>query len=325
MFETLGLDERALRVYRMLLLHPAWSLDELAQSLELDADTVRTALDVLMQRSLLAESQVDSDRWRTVSPDVAMRGLLASLERELGLRQEELGRLRAEVASFTDEYHQARPVSHDPLEQLDGRDAVVARLAELNLAARTEILAFVTNRPSRQALEQAREHDADLLARGLAVRNLYLESVRYDARVVAYLEWLESQGAQVRTTPTLPVRLVVHDRATAVVAKDAEDPAQGAVLVCGGGLLTALVSLFERCWDAASGLSQPVTAAPETLPRTERELLRLMARGSKDEALARQLGVSVRTVRRMIADLSVQTGADSRFELAVHAVRRGWL
>lgn len=45
--------------------------------------------------------------------------------------------------------------------------------------------------------------------------------------------------------------------------------------------------------------------------------------GSKDEALARQLGVSLRTVRRRVADLMDEFGATTRFQAGMEAVRRG--
>ncbi|WP_238430957.1 LuxR C-terminal-related transcriptional regulator [Frankia nepalensis] len=54
-------------------------------------------------------------------------------------------------------------------------------------------------------------------------------------------------------------------------------------------------------------------------------LLRLLADGAKDEAAARSLGVSVRTVRRMVADLMRRLDARSRFQAGILAKHRGWL
>ena len=48
-------------------------------------------------------------------------------------------------------------------------------------------------------------------------------------------------------------------------------------------------------------------------------------RRRKDEQIARALGMSVRTVRRRVADLMDELGADSRFQAGVEAVRRGWI
>ena len=38
-----------------------------------------------------------------------------------------------------------------------------------------------------------------------------------------------------------------------------------------------------------------------------------------------KLGLSLRTVRRRVADLMTELGADSRFQAGVEAARRGWL
>ena len=49
-------------------------------------------------------------------------------------------------------------------------------------------------------------------------------------------------------------------------------------------------------------------------------------RGAKDEQIARSLGVSLRTVRRRMADLFEELGVESRFQAGVEAVRdAGWL
>ena len=51
----------------------------------------------------------------------------------------------------------------------------------------------------------------------------------------------------------------------------------------------------------------------------------MLAAGDKDEAIARKLRISPRTVRRVISSLMIECGADSRFQLAIAAVRLGWL
>ena len=51
----------------------------------------------------------------------------------------------------------------------------------------------------------------------------------------------------------------------------------------------------------------------------------MLARGAKDEQIARSLDLSLRTVRRRVAELMASLGADSRFQAGVEAVRHGWL
>ena len=54
-------------------------------------------------------------------------------------------------------------------------------------------------------------------------------------------------------------------------------------------------------------------------------MLAMLAAGLKDEAIARYLGVSLRTVRRRVATLMEELGAHTRFQLGSAAERRGLL
>lgn len=66
-------------------------------------------------------------------------------------------------------------------------------------------------------------------------------------------------------------------------------------------------------------------AQMDELSSLDRELLRLLAEGWQDQAIARQLQVSVRTVARRTAHLMDRLGARTRFQAAVLARDRGWL
>jgi DNA-binding NarL/FixJ family response regulator len=64
----------------------------------------------------------------------------------------------------------------------------------------------------------------------------------------------------------------------------------------------------------------------ESEPTAEtKQLLTLMATGATDRAVARELGLSERTVHRRIARLQVLLGAQSRFQLGVLASVKQWL
>lgn len=65
--------------------------------------------------------------------------------------------------------------------------------------------------------------------------------------------------------------------------------------------------------------------AAERPPDDEIEVMRLIASGLKDDAVARRLGISVITVRRRVQQFRDRVGARSRVEAAVIGVRRGWL
>ena len=57
----------------------------------------------------------------------------------------------------------------------------------------------------------------------------------------------------------------------------------------------------------------------------DREILALMAAGLKDSAVAHQLGLAPRTLRRRIARLMALLHVQTRFQAGLEACRRGWL
>ncbi|MGH1556151.1 response regulator transcription factor [Streptomyces sp. L7] len=85
----------------------------------------------------------------------------------------------------------------------------------------------------------------------------------------------------------------------------------------------ALQKLFELAWQQAAPLGRP--AGNGELSEDEQALTRLLAAGLKDEAVARHLGISLRTLRRRVSDLQERLGAASRFQLGLRAAQRGWL
>lgn len=56
-----------------------------------------------------------------------------------------------------------------------------------------------------------------------------------------------------------------------------------------------------------------------------KQLLALMATGATDRAVAREMGISERTVHRRIAHVQAVLGAHSRFQLGVLASIKQWL
>ena len=57
----------------------------------------------------------------------------------------------------------------------------------------------------------------------------------------------------------------------------------------------------------------------------ERQLLRLLAGGLTDERAAQRLGVSLRTIRRMMSDLMTRMDSRSRFQAGIKVSTLGWL
>ena len=116
-----------------------------------------------------------------------------------------------------------------------------------------------------------------------------------------------------RVAAALPLSLVALDDTVVLVARP--DRARA---VTDRVAVLALRALAESEWDRAR-------AADDALAPSEDTLLRLLAEGKTDTAVAARLGVSPRTVRRHAAGLRGRLGATSRFEAGARAAQRGWI
>jgi len=132
---------------------------------------------------------------------------------------------------------------------------------------------------------------------------------------------LVAAGADTRTVSEVPAVALVVDGAVVVVPAEG---GAGAAVVRLPGVVTALTALFERVWAGAVPLPGP-PPGPAKPGARERELLTMLTDGCTDEVAAVRLGVSVRTVRRMVSDLMRRLGARSRFQAGAKAAERGWL
>ncbi|WP_031225569.1 helix-turn-helix transcriptional regulator [Streptomyces roseochromogenus] len=327
MLETLGLDTCSERVYRAMLAHPSEGVAALAERLGLSESDVRRSLDVLSSLSLIRSSAGQEAEFLTVSPEVAMELLLARRQADLAAQQERLEASRAAAAQLIAEYSMLnRGQDGSESEQLVGADEIRVRLAKLGEQAQSEVMTFAPGGAhTAEDLKASRGPNEALLSRGIRMRTVYLDSVRNHQPTLEHVAWLNSQGGRVRTMPTLPVRLIIIDRRLAVLPTDTSDARAGAVVLKGTGVVAALCALFEQVWTAAVPLGDAPSADSRGLAPQDAEALRLLASGLTDEAMAKRLGVSPRTARRIAADLMERLEARSRFQAGVHAVQNGWL
>ncbi|MDQ1703350.1 MAG: hypothetical protein QOF57_2602 [Frankiaceae bacterium] len=123
-------------------------------------------------------------------------------------------------------------------------------------------------------------------------------------------------------TADVTVRLALIDDRMAVVPIDPHNHVTGA-LVTADTEAVAFVGL-QMAIQLATAQTYAAEIPPTLLPR-ELTVLRLLAAGHTDEAAGRRIGMSDRSVRRLVAELQHKLGVDSRFELAVAAARHGLL
>ncbi|MEV6283181.1 helix-turn-helix transcriptional regulator [Kribbella sp. NPDC051770] len=158
---------------------------------------------------------------------------------------------------------------------------------------------------------------------GVRYRAIYPDTARTAPTLCRHLAALSVAGVAVRTVPHVPLNgLVVDGRAVVLPA----DTSNGSVAVLRlSSAVASTTGLFELVWPGAVPLADSDLPGDADLDERNREMLRLLALGVTDEVAAAQLGISVRTVRRMVAQIMGRLGARSRFQAGVKAADRGWL
>ena len=162
---------------------------------------------------------------------------------------------------------------------------------------------------------------ASAIASGRRSRAIYPVRALQEARDVLLAR--ARAGEKVRVIADLPTRMFVLGSTHAVVPEPLGMADEPRILVRQRGLVEALTMLFELMWERAAPV--PDMDFGDARPDLRRFLLQQLAAGAKDEQIARTLGLSLRTVRRRVADLLIELGVDNRFQAGVEAVRRGWL
>src|SRR5690606_27499715 len=100
---------------------------------------------------------------------------------------------------------------------------------------------------------------------------------------------------------------------------------QNVAIIHRSALLDALVALFEALWAAAVPFGPPESSDGHEDPDDDLLVIRMLAAGLKDQAIARQLGVSTRTASRRVVRVLERLGVTTRFQAGAAAVRQGWI
>ncbi|MEU1623585.1 LuxR family transcriptional regulator [Streptomyces sp. NPDC005722] len=326
-FELVGLDAAAEAVYRDLLARGGGTLDDVTAASGLGAAPALELLERLHHSGLL--SRRSSGEYLTVDPRHALRALVESRERQLAAVRDATGPLGA----LFDEARRAS-AGQPATRTISGPEEVGDCYYRLHQSATYEICGlarppflFSPNGPLDEAA----------VRRGVRVRVVYAAASFDEDGGGQELDSLVSRGEEARVVSSLPVKLTMADRSAAMVSLSLGPDGTDTLYTEAPPLLEALTELFERYWAGAASLSgpgsQPPPAAPPSAPSErvreptdeERNLLALFAAGVKDDAIARQFGMSTRTLRRRIQDLYAELGTTNRFGAGVAAARRNWV
>ncbi|MBF9073290.1 LuxR C-terminal-related transcriptional regulator [Streptacidiphilus fuscans] len=320
------LDATSVTVYRAHVAHPSATEEQLCAMLGVPLDELRRAQRQLETLNLLRPAP--NGLWVAVHPETASDLLLSEAERVLIEQRTAMASARARLDALTGDYLDAlrdRPVNRG-VESVEGQEELRAVIEELTLGCRSSVDAMVriSDQADRELLPEM-QLDLAMLAGRVRVRTLMQRSGPGNLGA-KYLRAISTAGAQVKSLTVLPACMLVFDGATAVLPLGPGGAPGHGVVIRDPAVLQLLTELFEQHWEQASDVADLATATSDAGPTDmERAVLRMMAAGKKDEVIARQVGVSTRSISRVIAALMQRLQADNRFQAGVHATANGWL
>ncbi|SEM59962.1 LuxR C-terminal-related transcriptional regulator [Streptacidiphilus jiangxiensis] len=267
---------------------------------------------------------------QAVPPAVGGWSALRPLEEQLSAIERQHARTKAALSLFEGVYsafHARNPVH---IGVLSGKAVIDKALDAAAQACRTELLTAQPGggRPS-EVLEEAVAREQAFAERGVRRRTLYQHTVRSHRPTLAYVERITASGAEVRTLPEIFERLIVIDRELAFIPMS-EDRISAALEIRHPALVRYLVLMFDHAWDRAAPLEgSDGTATPqeavEIVSDIQRSILGRVVAGETDEAIARRLGMSRRSVVEHVRKVSVQLGSNSRAQLGYLLATSGLL
>jgi len=322
-----GLPPAAGRVLEHLVSHPQSTTGEIGDRLGLSRRAVGRALTALEEEMLVVPVGRRPTRWTASPPRAALQALVERRRARLAGIEPLAERLQEAYSIHLD-----RRFASDQFEVLDTAERVSARYDQLIRSARSEIL-YVVMPPyvsPPEDLDDRLSAQAQAAARGVRFRAVYDAATFDDDISVQSARAGLRFGGGVRLTTGLPMKVVLFDDQAAIMTIAPDDPAHGSLLIYSPPLLRVLRALFEELWSHGvdwSDIEDPAPAVADERGIDPRwgQVLRLMAAGMKDDAIARVLGVSRRTVQKVVSDVGAHLGAQTRFQIALRAQALGWL
>jgi DNA-binding NarL/FixJ family response regulator len=317
-----ALDELTTRVY-LAILRQKDATRALLVAQGMTGELVDQALQSLLGRGLIL--QRGDGVWLPVAPDVALPAYAAELERQArGVRAS-----AHELAEVFYAAHGREQRSDQGVHVLSTVDELHSATADIVASARTSVAAMrdVSTRTRRLfgvplAAHRERGYSAD--GQPLEFRSTYVVDVLDLPGARDVLAARVEGGESIRFVPRAPFSAVVVDDTAAVVDVSAHDETgAGSLLVRSRALVLAISATVEQAWRLGSPLHRAVQDSP--LDDRDQQILTLLAAGASDTTIARQIGISQRTVERRMRALMDRLGARTRFQAGIAATGRRWV
>ena len=318
---ALGFGKAADRAYHQVVGQSGRELVSIAQSVLRTPEELMRDLAPLVERGI---AQVEDSRLFVLTPaEAVVRMVEVSAESAAAAhaRLEAVGRALPYLTASN-----VRPADADMEEvhpvdgEISSGGEPVQLLASLIRESRGDLLWLRPDQFRKPREDAMAQIVGEQVQKGRRSRAIYPVRALHEAADTLALR--SSVGEEIRLLPQLPTRMFIIGTTHVILPEPLGFVDEPRSLVRQRGWVEAMTLWFECLWEKAS----PLTSASQRGGTDMRTfLLQQLAAGAQDEQIARRLGVSLRTVRRRVADLMSELGAESRFQAGVEASKRGWI
>ncbi|MFE5558677.1 LuxR C-terminal-related transcriptional regulator [Streptomyces sp. NPDC056544] len=300
------LSEAELRVYGLI-----------AEGKRIQAGDRRT-VQRLLDAGLILSDAFQPSRYAVVNLDEIEGRLRDSVQQQL----EATARQLADIPSLVAQLRSCRPEpprsTGTASTWIEGKEAVNAAIAVAVDGARHELLTAQPGPRPRKVIDLSTDRDRAAVERGVAMRTLYSTSSRSNPGAIDRVNRMTSLGAYFRTLTRPFMRLVLVDRAFAIVEDhaDGRPSFEGAYLVRDRAACGYLAAAFDLDWQM--GLDwhgdEPAQQPTITTP-LQRTILRALCAGKDQQQIAKALGYSAKTVNNATGDLRTKLDMATVYQL----------
>ncbi|MEV4710618.1 helix-turn-helix domain-containing protein [Micromonospora sp. NPDC049374] len=322
MLEAVGVEPCEEQIYLALATAPATNADELAERTGLPCPEVHRALAGLQGKGLVDVQADPAVLIRAAPPDPALK--LLALQ-----RMDELRRAQSVISLLAERFEAYGPAwrGADSVEVIQGARAIANRYAMLQRETTQDIRAL-TRRPAVAVPATDNVAQREALRAGVRYRVVYDRDLLDPGspQIPLLLEEWAALGEEMRVAP-VPFKLMVFDRRqAALVPPDVASEEPVLLVIRSRPVVNCLAWIVDRIWESALPMPAALSALPDSpLQAEDRQMLALLLAGCTDQAMASQLGVSMRTVQRRVQRLLSLAGVESRIQLGWQAARRNWI
>lgn len=336
--------ERVLALYQELRQRGVSNLDEVFDELKLPleeyeqqrAELIALGLIVPTSTTHATRADLQAGTWESgpdavavVDPEIALLRMLQQERERLREHLDESDRAYSTLEALVGRF--LRPGSLNgsevEVELLSDYRRIQQALEDITDVIQHNLASMHVTALVREVADRVLSRDLRQIENGVRIRAIYHQRITASPEAAEMLRRRVEVGVEIRLSPAVPMNMIIADQQFAVLPVHREDRAAGAILARGPALVRSYLALYEHCWHTATPYGDDVAAerGGDGLSEQQRAALKMLASGMKDEKIARSLGVSLRTVSRMLSEVMQELGASSRFEAGVRAYRLGWL